>query len=287
MRCYCLCSRLTVLACFSLCVNMASAGELSGADREERRCRDVPLFNGYDLRDWKNDGSWEVEDNAIRCIKDGKNLVYEPLVIKQPYFDLRFDWRTLREASRRKEDFVQPDGSLNAEHRVRHTEWNGNRPEPLTWGQQVYLFTTGNGAVGLFARKPVVSRKAYRAWSFSHCAKAGATKQPGHWNSCRIVWRGTRVQHWLNSTKVLDIRLGVVDDRMPPPLRRATEEWKALSKEALETGLQVQLENLPGPLCYRGLKMQLDPENAGGVRGGVDSASIGSPEAHVTKDRDE
>ena len=141
-----------------------------------------PLFRGNSLDGWrgfKSDtapGGWTVSDGVL-----SKTAGVRDLVSKQQYgdFELEWDWK------------IERGGNAGVFYRV--TE-EYDRPY---WSAVEYqLLDDANAPDG---RSRLTSAGAVYA---VYPAPEGIVKPAGEWNSSRVVARGTKVEHWLNGTKM-------------------------------------------------------------------------------------
>ena len=249
-----------------LCLGMiACASVADQANQLTPRERDQGfqlLFNGRDFSGWRNEGNWRIREGAITCVELGANLVCEVVSIRGRFFELRFEWKVIREGNelaRETPRFAHPDGSFIAEPRVPRSEIDAYG-RVRKWGQLAFLYPTAGGAVGLFSLEvPVLPGYAEAVPSFSRGPKKGAMRPVGQWNRSQIIWRGKTFEHWLNGEKVVETELDLPKG-VPAEARRTIEKLKALAAEAWKGGLQVQIEDCDSPLYYRGIKLRLQQE---------------------------
>ncbi len=250
-----------VAAFLSLASGTALAEEEHPLNSAELEKGFALLFNGRDLRNWRNQGNWTVVDGAITRVGRGGNLVYERAVIHEPFFELRFEWKVVEQGdSVAKEGPVPgpPDGCFFTEFRVTSTESDSRGAIVRQLGQMAHFYAAGGGAVGLFGPEKPLLPDAPIGFSTSSGPTKRTSRTIGQWNSSRIVWTGETICHWLNGEKVVqfDFRplegsLSVVD-RMIAQLRIA-------STQALKDGLHVQLEADDIPMMYRGIMFRRMP----------------------------
>jgi hypothetical protein len=242
----------------TLSVRVSLAGDPNQLSEEEREKGFVILFNGRDFRGWKSEGNWRVRDASITCTSRGNNLVYHAITIREPLFELRFEWKVIKqgnELARVVPQFAPPDACFFTEFRVPRTESdvNGHVRE---WGQLAFFYETGGGMVGMFSQETALSPGAPKGLTFSRGPKMIASRPLGQWNSSRIIWQGKAIQHWLNGEKVVDTELDARSS-VPPEARRMLQELQSLASEALKGGIQIQIEDQDSPLLFRGIKLRL------------------------------
>ena len=141
-----------------------------------------PLFTGNSLDGWRGFKSetvpegWTVTNGVL-----SKTAGVHDLVSKEQYgdFELEWEWK------------IEKGGNAGVFYRV--TE-EYDRPY---WSAVEYqLLDDANAPDG---RSRLTSAGAVYA---VYPAPEGIVKPAGEWNSSRVVARGTKVEHWLNGTKM-------------------------------------------------------------------------------------
>lgn len=175
------------------------------------------LFNGADLTGWKHNGNWKVTDGVIERTGKGGDVVYEVKPVPDD-FELRFQWK------------VAPGSNSGIYYRPGQYEYQilDNERHP-------------NGKVA-----DTTAASLYYCIAPSH----DATKEPGEWNTGRIVCQGTIIQHWLNGEKVVDI------DYTDPKLSAEIEKLKKRGATLDSRGAKLKLQDHGDPVWYRGLKLK-------------------------------
>lgn len=167
------------------------------------------IYTGLDLRGWKadakNEGHWQQRDWILHY--DGKGT---DLWSAKDYgnFELRFDWRFLKEnAKKMKRPVILPSGEYAVE--------NGKQKEieVLDAGDSgIYLRGSSKSQVNLWCW-PVGSGEIYGyrtdknmppAVRAGVTPKVNADKPPGQWNRMLITMRGDRLTVVSNGQKVID-----------------------------------------------------------------------------------
>jgi hypothetical protein len=148
----------------------------------------VSLFDGKTLRGWTTpDGQpvtqgWEVVDGAIHRAGKGGQIVSEA---KFDNFELSFEWK------------VAKGGNSGVKYRI--------QPHPTRKGQWVgceyQILDDDNHPNG---KKPTTRAGAlYDLYAPDETSKE--LRPAGEYNSTRIVARGTKLEHWLNGKKILEV----------------------------------------------------------------------------------
>lgn len=160
------------------------------------------LFDGHSFAGWRGyrlkgvpPVGWKIDDGAIKTVPSGRYVVLpDPkvqgveLITEKKFtdYDLSWEWR------------IAPGGNNGIKFMV--TEDRPQAPGPeyqmlddagdahRAWRGEVHRTAAFYDVVPPAADKPM--------------------KKPGEWNVSRIVVEGNRVEHWLNSKKVLTYELG-------------------------------------------------------------------------------
>ena len=176
------------------------------------------IFNGTDLSGWEVPGdNWAVQDGAIARTGDGGGIDY--MVERVPDdFELRFEWK------------ISPGGNSGVYYRPGQYEYQVLDNERHRDGRDLRT----NAA------------SLYYAFAPTH----DATLPPGQWNEGRVVAQGTRIEHWLNGEKVVDI------DYTDPSLADLVERLRIRGGEVAARGRHLHLQDHGDPVWYRSLRMR-------------------------------
>jgi 3-keto-disaccharide hydrolase len=148
------------------------------------------LFDGRSLDGWRGyrrdtlpDAGWEVKDGTLRTVAKVKGA---DIITRKSFtdFELSWEWR------------VAPGGNNGVKYLV-------IEDRPQSPGHE-YQMIDDKGYPGKLKAEQLTA-------AFYDVLPAAADKPirlAGEWNASRIVVRGTRVEHWLNGTKVLAYELG-------------------------------------------------------------------------------
>ena len=176
------------------------------------------IFNGEDLTGWEVPGNnWEVQDGTIARTGKGGGIDY--MVERVPDdFELRFEWK------------ISPGGNSGVYYRPGQYEYQILDNERHRDGQDPRT----NAAAVYYAFAPTKD----------------ATRPPGEWNDGRILAEGTRIEHWLNGEKVVDI------DYTDPGLAELVERLRIRGGEVEARGRHLHLQDHGDPVWYRSLRMR-------------------------------
>jgi hypothetical protein len=171
-----------------------------------------PLFDGSTLTGWRGlgrddvpPGHWVVEDGAIRKIEtgdvpeaaDGQPLEGGDIITLDTYehFELRFEWK------------VAPGANSGIKYNVSESMSVDAAPKTAALGFEYQILDddlhpdAGNGP----------TRTAGALYDLIGPSEKKRLKPVGEFNSGRIVLRGSRGEHWLNGTKVVEYDLSSDD----------------------------------------------------------------------------
>jgi hypothetical protein len=148
------------------------------------------LFDGHSLEGWRGyrrealpDAGWQVKDGTLRTVAKVKGA---DIITKKSFndFELSWEWRVAPGGNNGVKYFVTEDRPRSPGHEYQLID-DAGYPGKLT---ALHMTAAFYDVLPAAADKP--------------------TRPAGEWNTSRIVVRGTRVEHWLNGTKVLTYELG-------------------------------------------------------------------------------
>ncbi len=181
------------------------------------------LFNGKDLSGWQHKGNWKVENGVITRQGKGGSLVYDAAPVPDN-FELRFDWK------------VAPGSNSGVYYRPTQYEYQ--------------ILDNSKHADGKNPRTSAASLY------FCMPPSNDATKQPGQWNSARIVCQGTIIQHWLNDQKVIDF------DYTDPQFASEVDLLNKRGGDLTARGGKLSLQDHGDPVWYRNIRWrELGPDD--------------------------
>jgi hypothetical protein len=187
------------------------------------------LFDGTSLEHFvaKNGRApkgWAILNNTLFRQSNGGDIV-----TRKTYkdFELEFEWKVA-------------EGS-NSGVKYRHAEynegWNGLEYQILDDAKH------GNGA------DPYTSAAAM--YLLAKRSTDEAVLDAGRWNKGKIVARGTKIEHWLNGVKVIDIDIG--SDAFDEQLK--TTKFKKYEKYGQLEG-QILLQDHGDPAWFRKIRIR-------------------------------
>lgn len=174
------CSLLAVAAC------MASRTDPGSAGGEWRT-----LFDGSSTDAWRGyraatvPAGWQIVDGALTRVAQGGDIITRTTFGD---FELALEWR------------ADPGANSGVMYRV--TE---DADAPYETGPEMQVLDDAGHADG---RSPLTAAGALFGL---YPTTPGVAKPAGEWNSARIVVRGSRVEHWLNGTRVVQAQIGSAD----------------------------------------------------------------------------
>lgn len=208
--------------CLSLILTAASTALLCAEEADhltpdEKAQGFELLFNGADLEGWKQNGNWKATDGVIERTGRGGDIIYDVKPIPDD-FELRFEWK------------VAPGSNSGVYYRPGQYEYQILDNQKHRDGK-----TPDTSAASL-----------YYCIAPSH----DATKEPGQWNTGRIVCQGTVIQHWLNGEKVVDI------DYTNPELAQQVEKLRKRGAKLADRGAKLKLQDHGDPVWYRSIRLR-------------------------------
>jgi hypothetical protein len=149
------------------------------------------LFNGKDLTGWKGykkdapGAAWVVEDGAIALTAGGAG----DLMTAAEYgpFELSLEWK------------ISPKGNSGVIYLVKEMDGADNT---YNTGPEMQVLDNDGHADGKFP-----SHRAGALYDIE-TPPDGAVKPVGEWNEARIVFTGSKIEHWLNGQKTAESSYG-------------------------------------------------------------------------------
>ncbi len=162
------------------------------------------LFNGRDFSGWRGVGSeavperlWSVRDGTIEkedvpagaTLPDGQPVLGGDLLTRETFldFEFAFEWR------------VGKGANSGVKYNVDENLTSDGRPSRATLGFEYQVIDDAG-----FAEPLGPKQTAGSLYDLVPAKPQDAARPAGEWNASRIVFRGTRIEHWLNGTKVVD-----------------------------------------------------------------------------------
>jgi hypothetical protein len=149
------------------------------------------LFDGRSFQGWRGYGAktmpeagWKIENGLLATVGKVKGGA---IITEKKYndFELTWEWKVESAGNNGVKYFVTED-------------------RPKSPGHEYQMIDDERHPDGMRGKK-------YQTGAFYDVLiadTAGVTRQPGEWNSSRIVVRGNRVEHWLNGKNVLTYEAG-------------------------------------------------------------------------------
>ncbi|MFP6752492.1 MAG: DUF1080 domain-containing protein [Pirellulaceae bacterium] len=191
--------------------------------KEEKAAGFKLLFNGRDLKGWKQSGNWVIQEGTITRTGQGGSLTYETAKVPDD-FELRFQWKVAKGSN--SGVYYRPG---QYEYQILDNQVHADGKNPRTSAASLY-----------FCMAP------------SH----DATRPVGEWNEGRVVCKGTVVQHWLNGKKVIGFDYG------DPRWKFNVGLLKLRGADLAARGGPLYFQDHGDPVWYRGVKMRtLGPDD--------------------------
>ena len=130
----------------------------------------VSVFDGKTFDGWKQAGNWIIEDGAFYREKRGGSLTYMAATVPDD-FELRFEWKVSKGCN------------------------SGVYYRPAQYEYQIL-----DNVYSPYGENP---RQAAGSLFFCMAPSKDATKPFGEWNTGRVKCKGTVIEHWVNSERVL------------------------------------------------------------------------------------
>lgn len=198
-----------------------AAADVNALTEAESAAGFEALFNGRDLDNgWEHNGNWKVEGAVITREGKGGSLVYRAKKIPDD-FELRFQWKVAKGSN--SGVYYRPG---QYEYQILDNGVHNDGKNPRTSAASLY-----------FCMAP------------SH----DATKPIGEWNEGRIVCKGTIIQHWLNSKKV--IHFDYSDSKWAFNIDMLEKRGAKLPAR----GAHLSLQDHGDPVWYRAIKLRTLP----------------------------
>ena len=154
----------------------------------------IQLFDGKTFKGWTASGgkpvtkNWSIEDGMLAL-----NGVGGSLFSADEYgdFDLSFQWK------------IAPHGNSGVKYRVNYYE-KGIYGRPAWLGSEYQIFDDASS-------KPTTRESSGALYGLYPPEAERVLKPAGEFNDSRIVVRGSKIEHWLNGTKVVSADMSTDD----------------------------------------------------------------------------
>ncbi len=215
--------QLSLTMClFGLLISVAAAAPPNQLTEEEKSQGFELLFNGQDLEGWKHGGNWIVQEGALTRTGRGGSLVYDKAKVPDD-FELRFEWK------------VAPGSNSGVYYRPTQYEYQ--------------ILDNAKHADGKNPRTSAASLY------FCMAPAKDATREPGQWNTAKVVCKGTVVQHWLNGQKVIDF------DYADPRWKDNVEMLRLRGGDLAARGANLNFQDHGDPVWYRSVRLRTIPSD--------------------------
>ncbi len=193
------------------------------------------LFNGKDLEGWrsfkKKSGpkqGWVAENGVLKHLDKGGG---GDIITEAEYndFEVLWDWKIPAGANSGLKYFITEERSAAIGHEYQLIDDKGHSDAQVGAGKRV------------------------TASFYDVLAPTGShAKDPGEWNSSRVIVKGNHVEHWLNGTKVLTYELGSSE------VKEAVSQSKFKTVAGFGTKIKghILLQDHGGEIEFRNLKIR-------------------------------
>lgn len=177
----------------------------------------VALFDGSSLEGWEHQNNWAIEDGVLARTGKGGNIVYKAQKVPDN-FELQFEWK-VGEGSN-SGVYYRP---TQYEYQILDNQLHKDGKNPRTSAASLY-----------FCMQP----------------SEDATRPVGQWNEGRVICQGTKIQHWLNGKKVVDI------DYADPKFKFHVDLLKQRGGNLEARGAYLSLQDHGDPVWYRNIRIR-------------------------------
>ena len=211
------------------------------------------LFHGRDFDGWRGVASetiparrWSVVDGMIfkedvpegATLPDGQPVAGGDIITSDTYtnFEMAFDWKVGKGANSGvkyniKENLTAAGkparATLGFEYQVIDDRgWAGSALEPDQWAGGLYDLVTPS--------------------------PAGMSLAAGEWNTSRIVFDGTRIEHWLNGVKVVEADIASPDFKE----RLASSKFTTIEGFGERRTGHISLQDHNGAYWFRNIRIR-------------------------------
>jgi hypothetical protein len=191
------------------------------------------LFDGKTTSGWRGfkqqaaPAGWQIVDGALTRAGEGGDLM---TVDQFGSFDLQLEWK------------IAPGGNSGIMFHV-----SEDAEETYHTGPEFQILDNAQHKDG---KDPLTSAGACYAL---YAPSRDVTRPPGTWNAVRLVVNGSRVQHWLNGTKVVEYDMAS-DDWKKKVAASKFKEWPTFG--TIPEGYIV-LQDHGDRVAYRNIKIRI------------------------------
>ena len=198
----------------------------------------ISLFDGQTLNGWrtyqnKPTEAWHVQDGVLHCTGNEtyKSDLQVDLITAEKYenFDFSIDWK------------ISPKGNSGIMYLVQETA-----PAAYETGPEYQLIDDANFPEKLEDWQTTAANYAM------HPAPAAKPAPVGEWNNTRIVVNNSRVEHWLNGTKVVEYTLGSDEWNQA----KATGKWKDTPGYGMAKRGHIALQDHGSEAWFKNIKIK-------------------------------
>jgi len=193
----------------------------------------VSLFDGKSLDGWTTaagkgvTAGWQAEDGVLHRAAKGGDIYTAK---EYGDFELQFEWK------------ISPKGNSGVKYRV--TKFGNG-----LLGMEYQVLDDGGHVDG---KKPGGKNSAASMYDIIPPSDGKKLKPVGEWNTARIVARGSKIEHWLNDEKVVDV------DTASESFQQALAKSKFARTKGFsrQTGGRIMIQDHGNEAWFRNIKIR-------------------------------
>jgi 3-keto-disaccharide hydrolase/Oxidoreductase family, NAD-binding Rossmann fold len=210
------------------------------------------LFDGRDLANWRGVSSetvperiWSVREGMIvredvptgATLPDGQPVLGGDIITRETFldFEFAFEWK------------VDEGANSGVKYNVDENLTSDGRPSRGTLGFEYQVIDDHT-----FPDPLTPKQRAGSLYDLAPARPANAARPAGLWNRSRILFQGTRIEHWLNGVKVVAV------DTASPAFRKslAGSKFAKIEGFARKREGHIALQDHNGAYAFRNLKVR-------------------------------
>lgn len=231
-----LCAMIFLASCSSSKSTSSSTSTSTTMSNDNDRW--ISLFDGKTLNGWrtyqnKQSDSWTVADGVLHCkgSTDDKSDMRADLITNDQYdnFEFSLDWK------------ISPQGNSGIIYL-----FNEDNPASYLSGPEYQLIDDAN-----YPQKLEDWQKTGANYAMNP-APAAAPKPVGEWNTTKILVKDGHVEHWLNSSKIVEYQIGSDEWKA----NKANGKWKDAAQYGTVKKGHIALQDHGSEAWFRNIKIR-------------------------------